>query len=293
MGASSVTVPDAMVSTDWLNNHLLEPDLRVFDCTTHLVLEAGNDGPYSVVSGRPDYDASHIPGAGYLELQADFSVQDSPFRFTLQAPDEAAAAFGRHGVDDETAVVLYSRKTPMWATRFWWMLRWLGFDNAAILDGGFDKWAAEDRPLSGVPCRYSPGTLTPKTRPDLFVGRDELRAGIGGKNVCTINALSPDLHAGENPRYGRPGRVPGSVNLPAGQLVKPETKEFVSLDVAADAFADIGADDSKKILAYCGGGIAATVDAFMLTRLGYPDVAVYDNSMSEWATDPSLPIETD
>ena len=285
--------PDALVSADWLAGHLDDPDLRVYDCTTYLELTDGPGSPYRVISGRPDYEAGHIPGSAFLDLQGDFSRQDSPFRFTLPSPENAGAAFAARGVGDDTRVVLYSRKSPMWATRFWWMLRWLGFDNAAILDGGWDKWAADGRAVSTAPATYPAGTLTIDPRPDLFVGKAEMQAAIDDGQTCSINALSPEMHSGESPRYGRRGRIPGSVNVPALSLLDPETKEVAAPQAVAAAFAAVGAAPSKRILAYCGGGIAATYDAFLLHQLGYQDIAVYDNSMSEWATDDSLPIETD
>jgi thiosulfate/3-mercaptopyruvate sulfurtransferase len=292
MGAVRFQHPEALVSGDWLEEHLDDPGLRVFECTTYLAYEEGTGRPYRVVSGRDDYEAGHIPGAGFLELQADFSRQDSPYSFTLPPMEEAAEAFARHGIGEGCRVVLYSRKGMQWATRFWWMLRWMGFDAAAILDGGYDKWVADGRPVSTEPCRYPAGTLSIKPRPELFVGREDVSAAIGKSGHCTINALSAELHSGENPRYGRPGRIPGSVNVPALSLLDPETMEFLPPDRVAESFAAAGADQASRIIAYCGGGIAATLDAFLLHQLGYGDIAVYDNSMSEWATDDSLPMET-
>ena len=285
--------PEALVSTDSLEQHLTDPDLRVFDCTTYLAYEVGTGRPYRVVSGRADYEAGHIPGAGFVDLQGDFSVADSPYRFTLPSPEYAAAAFGRHGIGDGSRVVLYSRGSMQWATRFWWMLRWLGFDAAAILDGGYDKWVADGRAVSTEPCRYPAGKLSIDPRPGLFVGKDAVRTAIGRSDTCNLNALGRDLHSGENPRYGRPGRVPGSVNVPGFELVRPDTKEVLPPEAVARAFAEVGVEPRKRIIAYCGGGIAATLDAFLLHQLGFSDVAVYDNSMSEWATDDSSPIETD
>ncbi len=285
--------PEAIVSGDWLESHLDDPDLRVFDCTTHLVYEEGSGQPYSVVSGRADYDGGHIPGSGFLDLQESFARQDSPYRFTLPTVAEAANAFGRHGITDGIGVVLYARKSIQWATRFWWMLRWLGFDRAAILNGGYDKWLADGRAVSTEPSRYPAGRLTAAPRPETFVGRDTVLKAIGQSETCTINALLPDLHSGRSSRYGRPGRVPGSVNVPAASLLTPESMEFVGSDKAQEAFAAVGAEPAKRVIAYCGGGIAATLDAFLMHQLGFRDIAVYDNSMSEWAKDETLPIETD
>lgn len=285
--------PEALVSGDWLESHLNDTDLRVFDCTTYLAAAEETDAPYRVVSGRADYDAGHIPGSGFLDLQEDFSVEDSPYRFTLPSVGYAAAAFARHGVGDGTRVVLYSRKSLIWATRFWWMLRWLGFDAAAILDGGYDKWVADGRAVSTAPSAYPAGKLTTRSRPGLFVGKEAVHAAIGDSGICTINALQSDTYSGKDTRYGRPGRVPGSVNVPAAAQVNRETMEILAPETIARSFAAAGADPAKPVIAYCGGGIAATLDAFLLHQLGFTDIAVYDSSMSEWASDDSLPIETD
>jgi thiosulfate/3-mercaptopyruvate sulfurtransferase len=283
--------PEAIVSTAWLAANLGDPTLRIFDCTTYLLYETGTGRPYSIKSGREDYDAGHIPGAGFLDLQGELSDRTSHFNFTMPAPDDLAARLAARGIGDGTRVVLYSRKTPQWATRFWWMMRAIGFDNAAILDGGIDAWMAEGRAISTSETRYAPATLRAKPRPGLFVGRDEMLTSIGDAGTCSINALAPDLHSGENPRYGRPGRIPGSVNLPAASLFEAGSFKLKAPDQVAAAFAAIGADKAKRKLIYCGGGIAATLDAFLLYQLGHQDIAVYDASMNEWAKDESLPME--
>lgn len=283
--------PEAIVSTDWLATNLGDPSLRIFDCTTYLLYETGTGRPYRVGSGRPDYEAGHIPNSGFLDLQGELSDTSSRFNFTMPAADDLATRVAARGIGEGTRVILYARKNPQWATRVWWMLRAIGFDNAAVLDGGWDKWSAEGRAVETAETRYPPATLAAKPRPGLFVGKDAMRAGIGAAGVCSINALAPDLHSGENPRYGRPGRIPGSVNVPAAALLEPGTLAFKAPDVVAAAFAKVGADAHKKILLYCGGGIAATLDGFLLYQLGYTDLAVYDASMTEWAKDETLPIE--
>lgn len=285
--------PDAIVTGDWLEANLSDPSLRIYDCTTYLRYEEGTGRPYRVESGRVDYDSGHIPGAGFLDLQGDFSDDSAPTRFMRLAPGDTAAAFARQGVSDDSRVILYSRANPNWATRFWWLLRWIGFDNAAILDGGMDKWEQDGRPVTTGFGGYPAGSLTAQPRPGLFVGRDEMLAAIGDGAVCTLNALAPDLHSGENPRYGRPGRIPGSTNVPAAALFDPATRELVAPATAVEIFAAAGATSDRRVLNYCGGGIAATLDAFLQHQLGFADIAVYDASMSEWAMDDALPIETD
>lgn len=285
--------PDAIVSTDWLSENLSDPALRIFDCTVYLHYETGSGRPYKVESGRADYEAGHIPGSAFIDLQADLSNNDSPFRFTMLPPDDLARQFGALGIGEDTRVILYSRDNIQWSTRVWWMLRSIGFDNAAVLDGGWTKWELEQLAVSTDAATYPPAKIVARPRPELFVGRDVVLSAIGDSSVCTINALSPDLHSGENARYGRPGRIPGSVNVPARGLLDPKTLAFPSAVDAYAAFMDVGAEKSKGSIVYCGGGIAATLDAFLMHQLGYEDIAVYDNSMSEWATDETLPIETD
>ncbi|MCP4074434.1 MAG: sulfurtransferase, partial [Hyphomicrobiales bacterium] len=245
------------------------------------------------VNGSAEYEAGHIPGSGYLDLQRDFSIEDSRYSFTLPSAQLVAEAFERHGVGDGMKVVLYSRTTQPWATRFWWMLRWLGFDAVAILDGGYQKWIADGRDVSKEPADYRCGQISINERPNIFVCKDEVLAAIGSSTVCTINALGPDIHSGKNSRYGRLGRIPGSTNVPAANLVDPTTMELRSPEEIASAFTAAGADPNKRNITYCGGGIFATLDAYLLHQLGYADAAVYDNSMSEWATTENLPVEVD
>lgn len=287
--------PEALVQTDWLEAHCGDPNLRIFDCTTHLQpAEPGSDVPYNVVSGKADYDAGHIPGAGFIDIQGELSDNGTKLRFTLTPVEHFAAAMSRYGIGDGTRVVLYSAENIMWATRVWWMLRTFGFDNAAVLDGGWEKWKAEGRPVSTEPCKYPPAKFTPRPRAGMIVGKEHVRAALGDPKTVTVNALSPSFHAGKKPsRYGRPGRIPGSVNVPALTLLDPDTKAFVPLPDASAKFAAAGIEKAKNVICYCGGGISATVDLFMLHQLGYENLTLYDGSMGEWAKDESLPIETD
>jgi thiosulfate/3-mercaptopyruvate sulfurtransferase len=284
--------PDALVTCDWLEQHLDDEKLRIFDCSTVLEFNTG-ETPYRVVNCRAEHEQGHIPGAGYLDLQADFSRAESPFKMTLAEPEKVASAFERMGVGDGSRVVLYSRRSMAWAARFWWMLRWLGFDRASILDGGFERWQSDGRPVSSDQSSYPPGHLTLKRRPEIFVGKEQVLAAIDDPTTCTVNALGADVHSGENSRYGRPGHIPGSVNIPKVSLIDPDQKTFKSPEEIATIFASAGVGGAEKHIAYCGGGIFATVDAFWLHQLGHDNIAVYDNSMSEWATDTTLPIEWD
>jgi thiosulfate/3-mercaptopyruvate sulfurtransferase len=286
--------PDALVQTDWLAAHLNDPELRVFDCSTHLRPAQGAGAAYQIVSGRADYDLQHIPGAGFLDLQGELSDNTVKLRFMLPRGEDFAAAMSRHGVGDGLRVILYSAGGMMWATRVWWMLREFGFTNAAILNGGWEKWKAEGKPVSSKSCDYQPAVFTVRPRVGLFVSKEQVRAAIGDPQTLTINALPAELHSGKGPSpYGRPGRIPGSVNVPFGVLIDRQTKALAPLANLAGKFQAAGAEKSKNVICYCGGGIAASLDLFVLHLLGYRNLGLYDASMSEWARDESLPIETD
>jgi thiosulfate/3-mercaptopyruvate sulfurtransferase len=266
------------------------PGLRLFDCTTYL--RPRPEGGYNAESGRANYDTGHIPGAAFLDLGAELSDQNSKLRFTLPPLDELAKAFAAKGIGHGTFVVLYSHATPTWATRIWWMLRAVGFDDAAILDGGLDKWKAENRPLSTDTSHYPPATLSLRGRPEIFVDKNDIKAAIGKSDTLTLNALSHDQHKGAGGVvYGRPGRITGSSCVPAASLFGAD-KTLKPIAELRQAFEGVGAAPDKRVLVYCGGGIAASLDAFVLTAiLGHKNVAIYDNSLQEWSNDARLPME--
>ena len=286
--------PRALISTEQLAAALGQPNLRIYDCTTYLEpAPPGSDDPYLVVPGRRTFEEAHIPGADFLDLQGEFSDATTRLRFMMPPMAQLTAAFARHGLGGGTRVVLYSIGTMMWATRFWWMLKSLGFDDAAVLNGGFDAWNAEGRPTESGPARgYPPGDFSAAPRPGFFVDRQQVLAATQAADSVIVNALGPQFHKGLEPsRYGRPGRIPGSVNVPAANLID-EKKKFVALADAETAFSAQGVGKDKRVICYCGGGISATIDLFLLHQLGHQNLTLYDGSMGEWAKDPSLPIET-
>jgi len=293
--------PNALITTEQLAEILNDPTLRIYDCTTSTVPPPpGIDAPYVAVSGRPAFEQAHIQGADYLDIQAEFSDNATPLRFMLADLPTLEAAFGRHGLAPGSKIVLYSANTMWMSTRFWWMLRSLGVD-AAVLDGGFDKWRAENRQTeSGPPKGYPQTTFRAAPRPGLFTDRPGfftdrhgVLAAMAAPNTVIVNALNDELFRGSAPsRYGRPGRIPGSVQVSAATLIDPATKTFTTLADAQAKFESQGVTPDKHVVCYCGGGISANIDLFLLHQLGYDNLTLYDASMGEWARDPTLPIET-
>lgn len=285
--------PNALVSTSWLQEHLDDPDLRIFDCTTQLVGDETGKRPYVAKPCLEEYENGHIPGAGYFDIQKEFSRQDSPYGMTLDDPVHVGAAFENRGIDKNSRVVLYCRRGVSWSARFWWMLRWLGFDNASILDGGHEKWESENRTLSTLPCKYPAGAFQIQLRPEIFVGKAEVLNAINHPSTCIISALGPDVHSGKASVFGRLGRIPRSINVPQKELLDPATGLFKPPEEILRHFTEARSVKYKGYITYCGSGIFAAVDAFWLYQLGFNNIAIYDNSISEWAKDESLPMESD
>ncbi|MGD0106051.1 MAG: sulfurtransferase [Rhodopila sp.] len=281
--------PDFLVETDWLARHL--NDVVLLDCTTHLIPDPKTT--YIVKPGREDFERGHIPGAQFCDVSRDVSDTSQKLNFMRQTPDDFAAAMRRFGISNASHVVTYSTANPWWATRVWWLLREFGHDNTAVLNGGWQKWTAENRAVeAGQGTPRAPGDFTVREVRNLMVGKDEVKAAVGDAGVCTLNALLPAQHTGSGGNsYGRPGRIAGSVNVPAAHLLDPATNAFLPADELRRRLGAVGALD-RPVIVYCGGGIAASADALILTMLGHRNVKLYDASLSEWAKDETLPMET-
>jgi thiosulfate/3-mercaptopyruvate sulfurtransferase len=280
--------PEFLVETEWLAQHL--DDVVVLDCTTHLIPDPKIT--YVVKPAREDFELGHIPSAQFCDVSRDVSDTTQKLNFMRPTPEDFAAAMRRFGIDNGTRVVTYSTANPWWATLVWWLLREFGHDNAAVLNGGWQKWTAENRAIETGPGRHrSAGDFVVREVRNLMVSKDEVKAAVGDAGVCTLNALLPAQHTGSGGNsYGRPGRIAGSVNVPAAHLLDPATNMFLPADELRRRMGAVGALD-RPVIAYCGGGIAASADAMILTMLGHTDVRIYDASLSEWAKDESLPME--
>lgn len=282
--------PEYLVETDWLAQHLQDPKIVVLDCTTHLIPDP--KATYTVKPGREDFESGHIAGAQFCDVSRDVSDTSQKLNFMRPTPEQFTATMRRFDISNDTRVITYSTANAWWATRVWWLLREFGHDNAAVLNGGYQKWAREARSIeTGLAKPRAAGSFTVTQVRDLMVDKDTVKAAIGNPQVCTLNALLEAQHKGAGGNsYGRPGRIAGSVNVPAASLVDPETNTFLPPDELRKRLGAVGALD-RPVIAYCGGGIAASADALILTMLGHTDVKIYDASLSEWAKDASLPME--
>ena len=279
-----------LVSTQWLYDRLEEKTLRAYD--TSIFLEQKEDGfGYVPVSGRDQWKTAHIPGTGFLDVFGELSDPNAELSFMMLSPDRFAETMAAHGVNDDSCVVLYNKGFPMWSTRVWWMLRSIGFDRVAVLNGGWEKWEREGRPISDAAADYAAGKLAVRARPDMWVDKDDMLEMIGSGKPVTINALSSAVYRGEKNQYGRPGHLPGTHTVFYGDLIDADTGEFLPPDELITLFEDTGALAADRVITYCGGGISATMDALALELCGQDQVAVYDGSMSEWVKDDTLPLK--
>jgi len=285
----------ALVDTGWLAENLDDPGLRIVDAS--VVMTRTDAGTWVPSSGRPTFDEGHIPGAQFIDLRTELVDQSSDFALMLPTPDSFAQVMGEKGIGDDHMVVVYATAVPWWATRFWWMLKANGHDRVAVLDGSLKKWRDEGRPLGQLPANLAATTFTPRQRPELIADKDHvistLAMGDGAGGGAVINALSPQLFRGESDLgYGRPGRIAGSVNLSSLTLIDQETGAYLPMDQLRETVHDALGDFEGEAICYCGGGIAATMDALVLDLLGYDKVSVYDASLGEWAADDNLAMET-
>lgn len=278
---------DSLVNAEWLKNHINDHELVLLDCTVVTVPDANDPRGLKNVSGHPEYELGHIPNAGFADLKTELCKTNDPVEFDLLSPEQFCTAMGRLGVGDDSRVVLYDANYTGWAARVWWMLRWVGFDNSAILDGGLTAWTSTGNALSLEPVTRAVNTLTCNPRPELIADYDEVLASINVESVVLIDTLPEPFYRGEMSLYPRAGHISGAVNIDGLSLLDKKG-HLLSQDTLA---AMHGFDRNARIITYCGGGIVASTDAFVLTRLGYNNVAVYMASLEEWTTDLGNPME--
>jgi thiosulfate/3-mercaptopyruvate sulfurtransferase len=275
-----------IVSTEWLAAHRGNSDLVVFDATKYL--------PNEPHDGRTEFVAAHIPGARFFDID-EIADPDTDLPHMVPTPGRFAKLVGALGVSNASRVVFYDQKGLASASRGWWLMGLFGHDRAAVLDGGLPKWRAEGHPVeSGEP---EPAPVA-HFRPDF---RAERLRGIGDMlaNVETGAALVLDARAAgrftakvPEPRAGmRSGHIPGSRNLPYGELLAPDQTLLPPEQLRA-RLAAAGVDGTVPVITSCGSGVTATILTLAMVRAGLPPGAVYDGSWTEWAGRPDTPVET-
>ncbi len=282
---------DALIETSSLNAKLKEPKLRLLDATAFLDLHPDKKSGFVPRSGRAEWEKEHIDGAQHVDLVSTFSNPLSPFPFMMPTPERFCSLVAELGVSEDDEVVIYSSGSMMWSTRLWWMFRSVGFNRCAVLNGGFAKWKAEGRPTTAVVNHYAPGKIQPQPSSLGWAKKSEIVEFLkSGGDACVIDALSPRDYSGEHSKYGGKGHIPGSHNLFYQQLLH-EDGTLLPAEKLKELLAPSNALKSQRVICYCGGGIASTLTAISLYLCGHRNIAVYDGSMLEWASDKSLPLK--
>ncbi|WP_308465588.1 sulfurtransferase [Rathayibacter soli] len=280
------------VSTQWLADHIGSDDLVIIDAT---VLQLGGPGEKpAYVNGDEEYLVhGHVPGAVFADLLTDFSDPDGRLGLDKPTAKRFAWAAASVGVDNNTRVVVYDNSVGHCAARLWWLFRAFGHDNVAVLDGGFRKWRAEQRPIDlGYVAPRQVGSFIAEERPQFWVDKAFVRAIVDGDaDAVLVCALPRHEFTGQVVYRARAGHIPGSFSAPATFLINRNTNELLPLDGLRTFLADAYAPD-RKIVTYCSGGLAAAAAALAFVRLGHSDVAIYDGSLNEWVLDEDAPLVT-
>jgi thiosulfate/3-mercaptopyruvate sulfurtransferase len=285
-------LPDNLVSTDWLEAHLGEPGLQVVDIRGYVKSkDLGGGVQHADYTGaRDEYDAGHIPGSTYVDWTVDIVDLMNPVKAQIASPEEFAEAMASRGIGDQTDVVIVDHTGGHFATRLWWALRYYGHDRAAVLDGGFNKWMAESRPLSTEEPAPERADFTPNVRPELRVEPEEVLAAIDAPGSKIVDARDEPQYSGAVRRTTKGGHIPSAVNISAKELVNADGT-WKPVEQLREALAEGGVKPDERVIAYCNGGVTATAVLFALARTGHEDFANYDGSWNEWGERADLPNE--
>ncbi|MBD1846660.1 sulfurtransferase [Cyanobacteria bacterium FACHB-63] len=265
-------MPDVTIAANWLSQHLDDPDIAIVDCRFVLMQPD---------LGRQQYEAGHIPGAHYFDLNQDLSspIQRHGGRHPLPDVDQFSAKLSAIGITPSTLVIAYDDSRFGIAARFWWLLRYLGHDRVVVLDGGFSNWKKSGYPLTTIEPAAKSGQFTPQIRIDWIVDIEEVKVKKDLPNVALIDSREPERYRGERePIDPIAGHIPGAVNYPWQSV----TDDHGFLKIPGDCWSAVESKD--EILVYCGSGVTACVNLLALTAAGCDRAKLYPGSWSDWCS---------
>lgn len=278
--------PNALVSTEWLADHLSAPDVRIVDGSWHM--------PVLNRNAKEEYATCHIPGAVFFDID-EIADSDNALPHMWPSPEKFASRVRKLGLGDGVRIVVYDATGMGSAARVWWTFKLFGHNDVAVLDGGLPKWLNESRPTTDEETRPSERHFTARIDQTKARDFDQIKANLDHHREQILDARSAGRFAGTEPepREGlRGGHMPGALNLPFNHLYERDTRTMKSADDLQKLFDDAGLDMKKPVITSCGSGVTACNLALGLHLLGKMDVAVYDGSWTEWGGRDDTPIET-
>ena len=282
-----------LVETDWLAEHLHDPNLRIVDMRGYVRTVQRGDVQEALYVGAPDeYAQEHIPGAVYIDWTQDIVDLDDPVEAQIAPPDKFAREMERLGIGDEHVVVAYdTHPASQFASRLWWALRYYGHREVMVLNGGLPKWQRENRPVSSEVPAYPPAKFTPEVQSAMRATAQDVLAALNQPGTLLIDARDTAQYSGEVARgHGRAGHIPGAINVPREELIASDGT-FRDSEELRQVFTRNQVKPDERVIAYCNGGVAATTVLFSLAMLGYPTLTNYDGSWNEWGSRSDLPTE--
>jgi thiosulfate/3-mercaptopyruvate sulfurtransferase len=282
-----------LVTTEWLQAHLHDENLRIVDIRGH-VLPANMPTPH-YFNHLDDYKISHIPGAVFIDWVHEITDPADPRHAKIAPPERYAAVMNRIGIGPDTLVVAYDDAGSMFAARLFWSLNYYGHQKVTVLDGGWQKWVSEGRPVTAEIPQVTAGNFVATPQPKLIRTQEQVEAVLGSHTrhdgTVLIDVRTPEEFRGDYARAERKGHIPGAVNVPRSSLNAPDGTLKPVWDLQSIFREVLARRHEGDNVMYCNGGVSASLGFLAMRQSGLENVAVYDGSWKEWGNDPDTPIE--